>query len=133
MAEIRGLEQLDELIRRARSIPGALRAAMPQIAEAAKAQLVATASAGTTPDGKPWAPRKDGGRAMAGAAKAISVTLQGTVLLFKLVGPEVFWHFGVRGAPPRHVIPVGSMPARIGNAIRLGFVEPFKKAVKGGA
>jgi len=50
--------------------------------------------------------------------------------LVVLRGAEVFHHFGVRGAPPRPIIPRGSMPKNIGDAVRLGFVAVWKKATK---
>ena len=75
-----------------------------------EARLKASAAAGTSPDGQPWAARKDGGRAMANAAKAISVKAIGDVVRVTLDGPEVFWHYGARGAPRRPVIPDGGGP-----------------------
>ncbi|WP_437623383.1 hypothetical protein [Sorangium sp. So ce1151] len=102
--------------------------AAPIAARKVHEQLQRTANAGQTPDGTPWALRKkDGGRAMVNAAKAIAVRAIGTVILITLTGPEVFHHFGAQGKEPRRVIPQGSLPAKLGNAIRLGFVEPFSR------
>ncbi|WP_437647860.1 hypothetical protein [Sorangium sp. So ce362] len=102
--------------------------AAPLAAQKVGEELRRTASAGQAPDGTPWAPRKaDGGRAMANAAKAITVKAIGTVILITLHGPEVFHHFGAQGKPARPVIPRGSLPSKLGNAIRLGFVEPFSR------
>lgn len=112
-----------------RALPGLAKDAAPVAAKQVEAAIKATAAAGTSPDGEPWAPRKAGGRAMANAAGAVSVSVNGTVLLIKLTGSEVFHHFGVRGAPPRQVIPQGSMPKELGNAVRLGFVEVWKTKV----
>lgn len=104
---------------------------LQEAAKQVEATIKASAAAGTTPDGEPWAPKKDGGRAMAGAAGAVSVSTSGSVIQVQLNGPEVFHHFGVRGAPSRQVIPRGSMPSRIGDAVRLGFVTPWKSKVGG--
>ncbi|WP_437606259.1 hypothetical protein WMF20_35405 [Sorangium sp. So ce834] len=103
--------------------------AAPIAARKVAEELDRTASAGQAPDGTPWADKKSGGRAMVNAAKAIAVKAFGTVILITLTGPEVFHHFGAGGKPRRQVIPQGSLPAKLGNAIRLGFVEPFRKAV----
>lgn len=85
----------------------------------------ATAAAGQSPEGQPWAPRKDGGRAMAGAAGAVSVRVNGTVVRVVLEGPEVYWHFGSRGAPRRPVIPDagGPMPASVARALEQATAE----------
>jgi hypothetical protein len=123
---------LDRMIQACRELAILPQVAAPIVAQKVAEELRRTASAGLTPNGKPWAPRKvDGGRAMKDAAKAIAVKAIGTVVLITLTGPEVFHHFGAGGKPVRQVIPRGGFPAKLGNAIRLGFVEPFRKRVKG--
>lgn len=97
-----------------------------------ESEIKATANAGTSPDGEAWAPRKDGGRAMAGAASHITVSVQGTSIVIALKGPDVFHHYGVRGEPRRNVIPVGTMPYKLGDAVRLGFVAVWKDRVAKG-
>lgn len=94
------LRGLDELGRRTAAI------AAPLLEE----KLKATAAAGVSPEGKPWAPRKDGGRPMAHAAARVSVRSFGTVVRVVLEGPEVWHHFGARGATRRPVIPDGGGP-----------------------
>ncbi|WP_438041441.1 hypothetical protein [Sorangium sp. So ce128] len=108
--------------------------AAPLAAQKVGEELHRTASAGQAPDGTPWAVRKvDGGRALKNAAKAIAVKAIGTVILITLTGPEVFHHFGAGGKPVRRVIPLGRLPEKLGNAIRLGFVPPWRQLVKGGS
>jgi len=122
---------LDRMIASLRSLSTLPKDAAAAGAPLVEAELRATAAAGQAPDGTPWAPRKkDGGRAMANAANAITVRAVGTTILITLRGPEVYHHFGAAGKPPRRVIPMGSMPKRIGDAVRLGFVQPWRK-VKG--
>ena len=119
-----GLEALDDWVERLLSLPEMVGAAAPVIGDALLGMIQATAAAGTSPDGQAWAPRKkDGGRAMAGAASALSVVVVDNVILIKLTGPEVFHHFGAGRKPARHVIPTGGMPDRLGNAIRKGLVD----------
>jgi len=91
-----------------------------------EAALRASAAAGTSPTGAPWAPRKkDGGRAMAGAASAISVEAIGPVVRVKLTGPEVFHHYAARGETRRQVIPdtgIDAVPA-VANALDAALEE----------
>lgn len=121
---------LDRMIASARyAAEGFTRDGMQAAAAKVGEAIRATASAGVSPDGEAWAPTKTGDRAMKGAAGHVSVSISGTVVVIKLEGPDVFHHFGVRGAPARPVIPRGSMPARLGDAVRLGFVEVWKSKV----
>ena len=132
MGSSSGFAELDAMIASCRAAGRLATDAAPEVARNVESSLKATAAAGTTPDGTAWASRKrDGGRAMADADKAVSARAIGTVILIKLTGPEVFHHYGSPpGKPPRQVIPVGSMPAKLGNAVRLGFVTPWRKGVK---
>lgn len=127
-----GFAQLDEMVAACRAAGRLATDAAPEVARSVEASLKASAAAGTTPTGEPWSSRKrDGGRAMAGAASAVSARSIGSVVLIKLTGPEVFHHFGSPPSKPsRQVIPVGSLPAKLGNAVRLGFVTPWRKGVK---
>lgn len=84
----------------------------PQIAKAAAADVLAeaqaTAAAGTTPTGEAWAPRKDGARALPKAATALSVRVDGDVIVLVLDGVYVYQQkkrpilptFGL-GVPPK--------------------------------
>ena len=98
----------------------------PAAAEVQK-QLRATASAGQSPDGKPWAPTKDGRQPMKNAAAAITARAAGRNVIVELTGAEVFHHHGVRGAPARPVIPTDRIGETLGQAIRRGVVKPFRK------
>lgn len=82
-----GALELDQIIERVRAL-GKLpeevaKAARPRIEEVSQA----TAAAGTTPDGKAWEPRKkDGRRALANAAAAVTVRAIGPVIRLALQG-----------------------------------------------
>ena len=121
---------LERMIATARSMATLAKDAAPIAARLVGEALRATATAGQAPDGKPWPLKKDGSRALAHAAAAITTQAIGTVIVITLRGAEVFHHFGAQGKPRRQVIPQGSMPARLGDAVRLGFVEPWKARVK---
>lgn len=125
-----GFAQLDAMIASLRSMKTLARDAAPELAKRVKAALDANIDAGKSPTGETWAPKKDGGRPLVNASKAVTVTALGTVILIRLSGVEVFHHYGA-GVPRRTIIPYGSMPFLLGNAIRLGFVEPFRKKARG--
>lgn len=99
-----------------------------------EAAVKASAAAGTTPDGQPWAVRKDGGRALVNAAAAIAVKSYPGVLRIILTGVEVFAHFG-KGARQvaRKIIPdTGTMPKAIADAIGQATDEAFARVFGGG-
>jgi hypothetical protein len=122
---------LQSIIGRIRAAAAIGRSATTEIAREVNAELKESAAAGTTPDGTPWAPRKDGGRAMANAADAVAAAAVGEgEVLVVLRGAEVFHHFGVRGAEPRSVIPTGgNLPATLGEAVRRGAATVWKREV----
>jgi hypothetical protein len=120
---------LDKMIATARSMATLAQDAAPLAARHVESSLRATAAAGQAPDGTAWPDKKDGGRALKNAAAAITVQAIGTVILIVLRGHHVYHHFGA-GVPRRPIIPQGSMPKRLGNAVRLGFVQPWRKRVK---
>lgn len=119
------LASMIERIRAVRTLGGP--EALTEIAREVNAELDASAAAGTTPDGAPWAPRKDGGRPMVNAPDAVAAAVVGDGVLVVLRGNEVFHHFGVRGAPARHVIPAGALPGKLGQAIQRGLVQPWRR------
>lgn len=101
---------------------------LPPAASATEASLKATASAGTSPDGVPWAPTKTGERALENAADEITVRVAGETIIVELKGNSVWWHYGTRGVAPRQVIPVRGIPLKLGQAIRAGLIAPFSGA-----
>lgn len=102
-------------------------------APALETALKATAAAGQAPDGSAWAPTKKGARAMAGAAKALAVRAYGAVVRVVLSGPEVFWHYGVKGAPRRPVIPDGGgeIPSVVADVLAVASAKAFEELTGG--
>jgi hypothetical protein len=108
---------------------------LPPIAQEALGHLRSTANAGTTPEGKPWAPTKKGERALENAASQIGVRVAGLNLVITLSegsGHATWWHWGTRGAEPRYVIPVDVIGGKLGNAIRRGGAKAFEAKTKRG-
>ena len=103
--------------------------ALPPAAQEVEKHLKDTARAHTTPEGKPWAPTKEGAPALNNAANEITVRVAGQTIIVELKGNSTWWHYGVRGVDPRQVIPVDVIGEKLGNAIRRGVVAPFRKVV----
>lgn len=57
-----------------------------------------TAAAGQAPDGTSWANRKEGGKALTGAAAAIESSTKGARVILKIGPPFVFHNFGAGGS-----------------------------------
>ena len=100
-------------------------------APAIAAAVQKTAAAGTSPSGKPWAPKKGGGRAMVGAAQHVTATATGNVVRVQLEGPDVFHHFAKGREPRRQVIPdPGEMPAPVAAAVKEAARRALEEAVR---
>ena len=103
---------------------------IPPAAAEVKALLASTIAAGTSPSGKPWAPRKsDGGKPLQGAMAAVDVRAAGTTIVVELTGNEVFHHYGAGDSPVRQIIPT-EIEEKLGAAIRRGAAKPFKERSK---
>jgi hypothetical protein len=89
--------------------------------------------AGETPEGVPWPERKKGGgRGLRGAAGAYEQRVSGNTIVMRVRGRYAFHHFGAGYSPERRQLPLGRMPKKLGNAIRLGLVEAFTAKTKAG-
>lgn len=106
--------------------PEAAKRAVKHIDRAVKA----TAAAGKTPDGQPWAAKKDGGRALVHAADALSTTSRGSIVTVTLKSPEVFHNFSK--SHKRQILPDAGaeMPANIEEALKAAADEAFDEAIK---
>lgn len=58
----------------------------------------ASAARGGSPSGKAWAPLKDGGKALEGAAAAIESSVDGSKIVLKIGAPYVFHNHGAGGS-----------------------------------
>jgi hypothetical protein len=130
-----GHAKLDEWIKMLRELPEeTARGALPEVAEALREDLEATAGAGRAPDGSPWPPKKeDGGQALVGVTEDVDVSIVGTVVLVKLSGKFVRHHRGMaRGGVRRQVIPTRKVPDAVGRAINKALVKSFQRVAGGG-
>lgn len=124
---------LDAIIAKMRGLAGVGEEAARIAAPLVEAEVKATAAAGTTPDGKPWAPKKGGGRAMVNAAAAVSARADGSAVVVTLEGPEVLHNFGTGHAPKRQVLPDAGaeLPKPIADAARTAAEQAFANATGG--
>ena len=129
-----GLEQLDAWIRRLKELGGGGMAARvaakaaPLVDEALKK----TASAGQSPAGEAWAPKKKGGgRPLANAASHISTKAQGAIIVATLSAPDSFHDQGVGHAPRRQVLPeTGDVPPAVEEALERAARETFDEVLR---
>ena len=95
------------------------------------AALKKTLTAGTTPDGKPWLPRKkDGGRAYKGAAGKLVVKALGNLVIATIDGGEAFGNYGA-GVPERRMLPDAGakIPDGVSEALDKAGEETFNTVV----
>jgi hypothetical protein len=109
---------------------------LPQDAAKTAAPLIETAlrssaDAQTSPDGKPWTPRKRGSAPLyAGAPSHINAKAIGTLVRVTLDGPEVYGHYGTGRMPRRPMLPdPGTLPESIAAELAKAAEQAFAKAV----
>jgi hypothetical protein len=111
---------------------------LPQLAAAEAAPrieqaLKTTAAAGTTPSGEAWAPRKDGSRALANAAQAVTATAAEATVHVRLEGTSTgdAKAQGIQNAK-RRIIPQNGepLPEAVSKAAHEGVEAAFRKAVR---
>lgn len=89
-------------------------------AEELKTLLLAQIAAGVDPQGKPWAPTKDGRRPLVNAAEALEVTSLGTVVIARLKGPTALHHLGLaNGGITRQILPTRGLPQALITALQV--------------
>jgi hypothetical protein len=126
---ISGIAQLDRMIAKVRAIgsgPEYVQAAAKAVTTFLQSELAAGKDPNT---GTAWKPTIKGERALKTAQTRPQIRIAGRNIIISLMGYYVFQHFPTRGREGRRVIPQGSMPQKLGNAIGQGLVAPFRKEV----
>jgi len=132
-----GLTEIDAMLARIRALPGMVERSAPEVAKALDGEIRRTIAAGTTPDGVPWKPTKDGRKPLQNAAKALTTKAIGTVVLARLDGIEARHHLGaVRGSSKsnwlaRPILPSKQIPKPVTAAIHTALKTEFAKTVEG--
>lgn len=130
---IGGIDQCDQFA----DILRALAKSGPEMAAAGTAALynavARDVAAGNDPNtGAPFKATQDGGRPLKNAAKALSWRIVGNVGFLVLTGYYIFHFFGTGYLPQRKANLQGRLPARYGDAMRLGMVPVFEAKTKKG-
>lgn len=129
----KGLAQLDAHIARVESLPGVLKSAAPEVAEAVEAELLRQIASGTDPDGKAWQAREDGGAPLATAGKSLAVVAIGTRIFARLRGHVARHHLGTaRGRIERQILPGKDLPPSMGKAVGAVLLSHAAAHLKGG-
>ena len=118
-----GLETLDQWIARLRDSQSLMDAAGYVVAEKLEEIITDNIAKGVDPSGSPWRPTKDGEKPLVNAAKALSTRVLGDYVVATIDGVEAYHHFGTSRTPRRAMLPMGGLPDRFGNVIRLGLVQ----------
>jgi hypothetical protein len=119
------LQTIDQWVAQLRGLQPHLDSEGPKaIAEVVQQHLEAAAAAGEMLGGTKWPARvKDGQRALPNAAKYLSVRVHGTTVIAELTGPMAISQFGTGRQVARPLWPMGGLPFKLGDAIRLGIVR----------
>lgn len=129
---------LDDRIARLRVVSDLPDEAMPYVAKAIGKDIDRQVAAGKSPDGKTWAPTKDGAPALRGIGKHIAVGIVGRTVIVRIRSKHVvLHHFGRnrgRGNPQdkrRQILPVGKIPESMASAIRAAVEKRFGQIMGG--
>lgn len=103
-----------------------------EVAPSVDAFMRGQLAAGQTPEGERWQLTEDGRVPLRRAADEYQQRVSGNTIVMRIRGRHAFHHFGAQGKPVRRQLPAGKMPARLGDAIRAGFVDWFVAKTKAG-
>jgi hypothetical protein len=119
-----GIETLQQWATRIRALPGVMKSDGPGIiSDMFGSEMEAAVSAGRAVDGYKWKPRvEDGAKPFANGMAYVTRKVLGAVVLITLQGPMAFAQFGTGKMASRPLLPMGGLPAKLGNAIRKGLV-----------
>lgn len=117
-----GLDTMQTWIDNLRSINSLVDAAAEELAPVVKQQLVDNYTKGQSPYGDPWPATIDGHQPLKNAASNVRVSAIGNTIVVSIDGRYVFHNYGA-GSPKRTLLPEGGLPARMGDAIRMGLVS----------
>lgn len=123
-------QALDNWIERLRELQasGLVREAMPELVAATDANFRASINAGMSPDGAAWPARKDGGRPLVNAAKALTVRAMGLTIVAVISGLEAIHHSGTGRMPPRRMIPTkNGLTSSLADSIKRGLTTRFRR------
>jgi hypothetical protein len=124
-----GMASLDAMIARVSAVPDMVQSAAPEVATAVELELERTIRAGTTADGRGWAPKKQGtGTPLAGAEKSLRVVAIGKTVFATLRGHIARHHLGrAKGGTVREILPTSrALPPSMDLAVRRVLERRFR-------
>lgn len=130
---IGGIEQVDDMIGVLTLVENSQGEFVMAGTNAALVKVKQDVAAGLDPNtGQPWTQTKKGTPPLQNAADALSARIVGNVGLLILGGHYVFHFFGTGYLPKRRANLQGRLPARYGDAIRMGMAPVFEAVTKRG-
>lgn len=125
-----GHAAIDRMIAGLEALPGHLTsAAAPELATALEVELRSQIASGVGPDGKSWAPTRDGAQALPNAARDLEVSASGKLVIATLGGVHARHHFGaVKGGVRRQILPSSGVPATVARAFESVLNDRFARA-----
>jgi hypothetical protein len=129
-----GAASLDEMIASLNRLAGGAveKEVVPALGKAILTEVQRTANAGTSPEGKAWAPKKAGGQALTTAADKIKLAVSGHKITLSIAGPLALHHRGwARGGVQRQVLPISNMPNNVESAARRELEKQRRKLLEG--
>lgn len=130
MADLRAF---DEWIDRVRSLPELAREAAPEVSADMEAEFKRQIGAATDPNGKAWEERREGGKALANAAAALTVVPVGTRVIARIKGYIARHNNGTaKGGLVRQILPGKGLPARLERTVRDAVNRAWKLHMGGG-
>lgn len=125
------MSALLQFANRLRSLKGLEKEVAKEAVPDVLAASQATASAGTTPSGESWAPKKRGeGKPLANAAAKIECEALGDVIQLRVGAPELYHSLGI-GNPKRTIIPDtgDDIPEGVAKALAAAAERVFHRKV----
>ena len=119
---------LDRMVARLETVSEMDRRVVSRARSLVERELSAQIARGEGPDGRAWKLRLDGKKALASAAKSLTIQASGRYIVIRLRGPVVKHHAGrARGGVVRQILPSGGIPKRWKRGIDLLFRQELAR------
>jgi hypothetical protein len=113
-----GQHELDAMIAKVAGLTDLVRDVAPECAHVVEDVIKAQIAAGTDPYGAAWPAKKDGGKPLAGAGKAVYAAAIGKRVFVRLHGVDARHSIGwARGGVRRQILPDRGIPPKMATAL----------------
>ena len=124
------IADLENFKKRVKEVDNLIPDSIPEATQKIQAIISNQISSGTDPYGVSWEQKKDGGQALVGIEKYVSVNENGDSIKISLVGPAVFHQEGGKNLPQRKIIPDGELPETWSIALSESLRDTFNRKIK---